>query len=183
MTPDPSPTRASNPSQARRNLWSGRARVAEAAFLLTAASAAQKWVPMPRWSRVLGVAAAVPGDWQGQRVEGLSTSAASVLEYRVASAVRRGARLLPWTPTCLAEAAAAQVMLARRGAPGVVVVGLRPGPSATGTWDAHAWLLGRQGALTGGPAAEGFSATTVFEREGGLRASEVDLSPRGATRG
>lgn len=180
MTPDPSPTKALKPALARCNLWSGRARVVEAAVLLTASSAAQRWVTMPRWSRVLGVAAPVPDDWQGRRVEGLSTSAANVLEYRVASAVRRGALLLPWTPTCLAEAAAAQVMLARRGAPGVVVIGLRPG--ATGAWDAHAWLLGRQGALTGGPAAEGFSATTVFERKGGLRASEVDLSPRGATR-
>jgi len=169
-------------TRARRNLWEGRARVVEAAVLLTASSAAQRWIPMPRWSRVLGVATSVPDDWQGQRVEGLSTTAATLIEYRVASAVRRGARLLPWTPSCLAEAAAAQVMLSRRGTPGVVVVGLRLSPDTAGAWDTHAWLLGRQGALTGGPAAEGFSATTVFERAGGLLAREVDLSPRGATR-
>ena len=40
----------------------------------------------------------------------------------------------------------------------------------------HAWLLGSCGALTGGPAAQGFTAVTVFEVPGGLRAGDVDLS-------
>lgn len=40
-------------------------------------------------------------------------------------------------------------------------------------WEAHAWLLGSIGALTGGPAAAGFTATTVFEVPGGLRAGDV----------
>ncbi len=64
-------------------------------------------------------------------------------------------------------------MLRRRGKPGVVVIGLR---SADGEWDAHAWLLGERGALTGGIASEGFTATTVFEVPGGLKAADVDLS-------
>ncbi len=64
-------------------------------------------------------------------------------------------------------------MLRRRGKPGVVVVGLR---STDGAWDAHAWLLGERGALTGGPAADGFTATTVFEVPGGVRAVDIDLS-------
>ena len=66
------------------------------------------------------------------------------------------------------------MMLRRRGEPGVVVIGLRP---SDGEWDAHAWLLGRRGAITGGTAAAGFTATTVFEVAGGLIAADVDLSP------
>jgi hypothetical protein len=37
-------------------------------------------------------------------------------------------------------------------------------------------LLGRHGAITGGRAARGFTATTVFEVPGGLQATEVDLT-------
>ena len=68
-------------------------------------------------------------------------------------------------------------MLRRRGEPGVVVIGLRPVQvDGVTDWQAHAWLLGRQGALTGGPAATGFTATTVFIQPDGLRATEVELS-------
>ncbi len=144
------------------NRWRGRAMLVEAMTLLTATSAAQRWVPMARWSRVLGTARAVPSEWNDKPIDQLTTEAASLTEYRVVIAITRGAHLLPWKPSCLAEAAAGQVMLARRGEPGVVVVGLRPTPE--GVWAAHAWLLGRVGALTGGPAAAGFSATTVFAR-------------------
>ena len=93
----------------------------------------------------------------------------------MAGAVRRGSHWLPWSPTCLAEATAGQVMLRRRGGSGVVVIGLRKDPEDPATWQAHAWLLGRRGALTGGPAATGFTATTVFIQPDGLRATEVQL--------
>ena len=143
-------------------------------MLLTVTGAAQRWLPMPRWSRVLGVAGPVPSTWRGQEVAALPVAFGSVVEFRVGSAIARGGQLLPWTPTCLAEAATGQVMLARRGEPGVVVVGLRRGNEADGAaWDAHAWLVGARGAVTGGPAAEGFTATTVFERPGGRTADVV----------
>ena len=93
----------------------------------------------------------------------------------MAGAVRRGSHWLPWSPTCLAEATAGQVMLRRRGGSGVVVIGLRKDPEDPATWQAHAWLLGGKGALTGGPAAAGFTATTVFEVPGGLPATAVEL--------
>lgn len=86
----------------------------------------------------------------------------------------RASAALPWSPSCLAEAAAAQVLLRQAGESGVVVIGLRR--QEGGGWDAHSWLLGRRGALTGGPAAQGFTATTVYERPGGLRAVEVELT-------
>jgi len=144
--------------------------------LLAAAGAAQRWVPMPRWSQVLGRVTPVPPQWLGRRNPALGVRVADVEERRVAVAVRRAARALPWRPTCLAEAVAGQVLLRQAGSSGVVVIGLRrPDDPAADRWDAHAWLLGRAGALTGGPAAAGFTAAPVFEVPGGLRA--VELAP------
>lgn len=142
----------------------GRARVAEAAVLLCAATMAQRWVPMPRWSALLGRPGAVPETMRGAADRGIPVRAATPTEARVGSALARAQRRLPFEASCLAQATAGQVMLRRRGEPGTVVIGLRaPGDGAEGgDWDAHAWLLGRGGALTGGPAAAGFTATTVF---------------------
>jgi hypothetical protein len=150
--------------------------VVVAMVLLTVFGAAQRWVPMRWWSGVLGRAAAVPPAWLDQRIASLPVRAGSVAERQVLLAVRRAAQALPWSPTCLAEAAAGQVLLRGAGTAGVVVIGLRrTDPAVSAEWDAHAWLLGTQGALTGGPAASGFTATTVYEVPGGRRASEVDL--------
>ena len=163
--------RATTSAAARR--WRGRARVAQAMALMTVTSVAQKVIPITRWSRVIGVHAGVPTEWDATPEQSVPVRSGDIEEERVRRAIRRGAARLPWTPSCLAEAAAGQIMLRRRGKPGVVVIGLRP---ADGEWDAHAWLLGERGALTGGIASEGFTATTVFEVPGGLRAADVDLS-------
>lgn len=144
--------------------------------LLTYFGFAQRFVPMPRWSRVLGDVGSIPNDWMGKKVERLPMRSASLAETRVARAVARASRALPWTPTCLAEAAAGQCLLRMARCSGVVVIGLRRTDlTVNEQWDAHAWLLGRRGALTGGPAAAGFTATTVYEVDEGLRATEVDL--------
>jgi hypothetical protein len=144
--------------------------------LLTVFGVAQRAVPMRWWSRVLGRMAAPPASWGAERVDHLPARVGSRLEWHVARAVRRAGRALPWSPTCLAEAAAGQVLLRQYRAPGVVVIGLRPVPQPGARWDAHAWLLGRRGALTGGPAATGFTATTVYEVAGGLSAAAVSLA-------
>jgi hypothetical protein len=151
--------------------------VLEAMPLLGAAAAAQKWVPMTKWSGILGRHEPVPAAWLGQRIEVLPSRSATVRERQVADAIRSGCRWLPWEPTCLAQATAGQVLLKQFGQPGVVVIGLKPNPdSPSGTWDAHAWLLGRNGALTGGPAARGFTATTVYQVPGALTADQVNVS-------
>ena len=143
----------------------------EAMALLTLGTALQRWVPMPRWSRLLGRPGSVPEGWANTRQRALPQRAATPVERRVALAVRAGGRRLPWNPTCLAEAIAGQTLLRQFGQPGVVVIGLRA--TDEGPWDAHAWLLGRRGALTGGPAAQGFTATTVFEVPTGPTAREL----------
>lgn len=62
----------------------------------------------------------------------------------------------------------------------VAVIGLRKTQntpdSQDNSWQAHAWLLGSQGALTGGIAADGFTAVTVFSHTEGLHASDIDPS-------
>lgn len=141
--------------------------------LLTVSGALQKWVPMTSWSPLLGAHGPVPEQWHGAAIVRLPARAATAKERRVAVAIRSGAARLPWHSTCLAEATAGQVLLRQSGEPGVVVIGLRV--TETPPWDAHAWLLGKAGALTGGPAARGFTATTVFEVARGLRAQDVDL--------
>lgn len=158
--------------------WAHRARVVEAMTLLTAAGAAQKWVPMPRWSFVLGRPGQVPAAWLGRRIEDLPSEGADRVEYRTVLAVRRAARALPWKPTCLAEATAGQVLLRQAGQPGIVALGLQSGSDhRDGRWRAHAWLLGRHGALLGGQAATGFTATTVYQTVGGLDAADVVVLP------
>lgn len=142
--------------------------------LLTLGAALQKWVPMTRWSSLLGQVGPVLEEWHGESVAWLPVRAADVVERRVALAIRSGNRWLPFHASCLAEATAGQVMLRQFHRPGVVVIGLRV--TEQPPWDAHAWLLGSRGALTGGPAARGFTATTVFELPAGVQAEGVDLS-------
>ncbi|MDO8309898.1 MAG: lasso peptide biosynthesis B2 protein [Actinomycetota bacterium] len=148
--------------------------MAQAMALLAVTGAAQRLVPMARWSWLVGEPAAVPDGWGGPTAA-IPLRAADAVEYRVSRAVTKGAQYLPWTPSCLAEAATGQFMLTRRGRPGVVVLGLRP-VAGGGPWEAHAWLVGERGALTGGRAAAGFTPTSVFEVPGGLRAADVDLT-------
>lgn len=150
----------------------------EACFLLAGFSVAQCWLRTPRWVWLLGRSGPVPPAWFGRVVPRLIHRAALVEEARVSSAIHRAALRLPWKPTCLAQAAAAQLMLTRRGLPGVVVIGLRP-PAAGSRqpMEIHAWLAGRVGVLTGGPDAEGFIPATVFEVPGGPRAATLPLFP------
>lgn len=161
-----------SPLRAAARRWQGRARVAQAMVLIAGAGVAQRWLLMPRWSTIIGDHAPVPADWA--REGSLPLRSADLVEDRVRRAILSGSRHLPWTPTCLAEATAGQMMLRTRGTAGVVVIGLRRADSGD-IWDAHAWLLGARGAITGGQAADGFTATTVFEVPGRLRAVDVDL--------
>lgn len=172
MTTQVVPTRTRTQKAVLR--WRHRALVVEGMGLLAVGTALQKWVPMTKWSRLLGSAGPVPRQWSGAVITALPARAADARERRVVVALRSANRHVPWHNTCLAEATAAQVMLRQLGRPGVVVIGLRA--TEVGPWDAHAWLLGPRGALTGGPAARGFTATTVFEVPGGLRSTDIDLA-------
>lgn len=157
--------------------WVAALRAVEATALLVMASAAQRWAPPGKWQLVLGQAAAVPSSWAGRMIEVRPTPTVVASERRVAAAVARGVRWLPWNPSCLAQAAAGQLMLRLRGEPAVAVVGLRQDTAGAQTgWMAHAWLIGSGGVITGGEAAVGFTPTAVFQSRSGLRAVELPVS-------
>ena len=163
------------PSQQRRERLKGRARTTEAIALLALGGALQRWVPMRRWSSLLGEPAAIPEGWTGlPRGTGGEPARAST-ERAVAQAVRHGCARLPWAPTCLAQAIACQVMLRRRGCAGVAVVGLRRVADDPASWGAHAWLIGESLTVAGGPASRGFTATTVFAVKGGLAPASLTV--------
>jgi len=157
----------------REPRWRHRLRTAESMVLLSVGAALQRWVPMTVWSPVLGRTSPVPDHWRGAAVRYLPARSSSDRERAAAKAVRAAARRLPWHSSCLAEAFAGQILLRQSRIPGVVVIGLRT--KDEGPWDAHAWLLGECGALTGGTAARGFTPVTVFETSHGLHATDVDL--------
>lgn len=143
--------------------WRHRARVAVALAVTTIGVVLQRWVPMSRWGFLLGSVHPVPEVYRGAEVARRVTPA-SPAERDVARAVARAVARSPWSVSCLAQAVAAQVMLRRVGEPGAVLIGLRrpaPGEPAT-PWPAHAWLRGREGPLTGGAAADGFVAATMY---------------------
>jgi hypothetical protein len=146
----------------------GYARVGEALLLLLGLSAAQQWLPLGTWAPLLGRPTPVPESWQGLPLaESLPRIWGHGREVRVCSALERAQARLPWRPSCLARAAAVQIMLRRRQSGGVVVIGLRPQPQ--GAPLVHAWLLGRSGCLVGGREAQGFTPTTLFEVPQGPR--------------
>lgn len=156
--------------------WRHRGRVAEAMVLVAAGTVAQRWIPMARWASSLGTPQPVPPSWQGTPPDPIPARAHDEVEYRVATAVARARAHLPHEPTCLVDAFAAQVMLRRRGRAGVVVIGLRRSAVSTNrSWAVHAWLLGREGALTGGAAAEGFTPASVLAVPEGLQPDQVWL--------
>ena len=155
--------------------WHGRALTGEAITLIALATFARAMLPMRWWAGVLGSVRPVPTAWTEYPDRTMPTAADNQLEASVSWAVHRGVRWLPGQPSCLAPAAAAQIMLRRRGASGVVVIGLRRNPDST--WDAHAWLVGRRGAVVGGPAADGFQPTMVLAVPSGLEPDDINVTP------
>ena len=164
------------PNFVRNRNWRDYMRAGEALWLLVVFAAAQRWIPMAWWSGLLGRNTGVPKHWQGMKAATAIQNLGVVEERAVAIAIRRACRRLPFQPTCLAQASAGQVMLRHRGRSGVVIIGLRLDPISTAkTWEAHAWLLGESGAITGGENAHGFTPTNVFEVPCGLSIDKVLL--------
>jgi len=157
--------------------WRDYMRAGEALFLLVVFGFAQRFIPMAWWSVCLGCNARVPKHWQGVKPV-ITMQRLSVIEERaIAIAIKRACRRLPFKPTCLVQASAGQVMLRLRRRSGVVIIGLRLDPIAIGKrWEAHAWLIGEWGAITGGENAHEFTPTNVFEVPFGLSADEIHFS-------
>jgi hypothetical protein len=124
-----------------------RLRVIEAIALLTAARVALLVLPFA-W--IAGAAGRVDGGHAQDRPQRATTDPVS-LEVR--GALRSAVRRLPWHTTCLARAIAGRMMLARRGTPSTLVLGVA---SNGDTFAAHAWLMAADGCVCGGREARRF---------------------------
>lgn len=113
--------------------------VIEAATCLAAARFAVARVPFAHLSRVLGAL--------GHESPACAEPAAAAVATRVRGLLAKAARGLPWRSTCLMQASAGKVMLARRGVPSTLYLGVRRGSTEL---EAHAWLRVGDLAITGG---------------------------------
>lgn len=138
-------------------------RVAEAAAALALARLAVRLLPF-RW---LAPAAAPPHAVPSSPVLSCSASSgAGGLDpraARVGRAISGAAARLPWHSTCLARALAGRLMLARRGVPCVLCLGVA---TEAGAIRAHAWLVAGGGVVCGGREAPGYTAIAAFPTGG-----------------
>jgi hypothetical protein len=124
-----------------------RLRVIEAIAVLTAARLALLVLP---FSWIAGATGRVEGGHANDRPRQAATDRVS---REVRGALRAGVRRLPWRTTCLVRAMAGRLMLAMRGTPSTIVLGV----AAHGdTMSAHAWLMAGDGCVCGGREAQRF---------------------------
>lgn len=83
---------------------------------------------------------------------------------RVAWAVEVASRHTPGHKTCLNQALATQVLLARRGYPAVLHVGAAKGTA--GRFQAHAWVESEGKIVIGESGLEGFAPLGILEEKG-----------------
>lgn len=124
-------------------------------ILLVMGALLQKFVPMTRWGHLLGT----PGRPDLVTAEPAPAPAPTEV-LALEKSLRQGARLLPFTPSCLAQAFAGQRMLISLGIPGTVTIGLRQ--EGTSNWPAHAWLHAGDRVITGAGVGDVYFPTTSY---------------------
>lgn len=137
--------------------------------LVILGSVLQKWVPMTRWGHLIGEVHAVPQEFRSV----VSSDHLSAPSRRLAKAIGRSCTLLPWTPSCLAQAFAGQRLLHSYGQPGAVVIGLKPEGNAE--WPAHAWLVSGGEVISGGAISHEYFPASIHsfgDPVGALASSE-----------
>lgn len=123
-----------------------RRLLVEAALLLEATKLGMWLLPFETPRRLL---ARMPGARHAARAEG------------VARAVEAASRGAPGVKTCLAQALAAQAMLARRGCPALLHIGVTKGEQ--GRLQAHAWVESEGEAVLGAPKPGRYTTLASFK--------------------
>jgi hypothetical protein len=140
-----------------------RWRAAEAAMALVCARVLLRAVPF-RWvARIAGAVSNGPAPDRTSRPA--SDPAAAAIGRAVAGAARR----LPWRSTCLDRALAGRLLLARRGIPSTLVLGVAKDQDLV---HAHAWLVAGGGTVSGRRQAAHFNPIAAFRTPG--RGPSVD---------
>lgn len=127
----------------------------EAAAVLALVRLLVAVLPFARVMRLLGLRLAEGGAGAGT-ADGAADGAAA---RAVSDAVARASRNLPLRAVCLHQAAAAAVMLRRRGLPAEVRFGVA---RRAGTVEAHAWSLSGGVPVTGAAESRDFAPIAVF---------------------
>ena len=139
------------------------------AVLLVTGTVLQKWFPMTRWGRLIGTP-----EKPDTASPPLAAKQLSPTAQELSKDISRACRLLPFAPSCLAQAFAGQRLLMARGTPGEVTIGLRRG--SEGPWPAHAWLILDGQAITGTGMSDHFYPATTYR----VRAHQEDSSQSGS---
>jgi hypothetical protein len=135
-----------------RRSWAERLLLLEAALLVSLARLAVHTVPF-RWLIRLA------GKPQTE-TPSVADPQHTVQVQRVGWAVHAVVRHLPWECTCLAQALAARLLLARRGIAVTLYLGVRR--DAHGAPSAHAWLRSGTLYVTGGPGHRQHQVIATF---------------------
>ena len=129
-----------------------RRRVFEAVVQVTRSSLELRLVPATRTVALLG---SVGSDNPEESVEQAQLREAALVGRAVAAAGRR----LPWHPTCLRQALAAQRMLRRRG----VASRLHLGVTSAAVAEAHAWVTVQGEPIVGRAGLDRFVPLAAFK--------------------
>ncbi len=121
----------------------------------TVASVVLKVIPFRTVAAWLGRTQLGTASDEGDRTMSREESA---IVRRVAWAVSRAARWLPWKPVCLPQAVTAQWMLRRSRIPSTLYLGIDP----NGSYDAHAWVRSGRVIVTGGPSVQRYAVVAAF---------------------
>lgn len=124
-----------------------RLRVIEAIAVLAAARLVLLVLPFAWITRAAG---GVDSGHANDRPRRATTDPVSL---GVRGALRAAVRRLPWRTTCLVRAMAGRMMLARRGTPSTLVLGVASDEEGL---SAHAWLMTADGCVCGGREARRF---------------------------
>jgi hypothetical protein len=133
-----------------------RLRVLEAMCALLVARLLLRAVPF-RWIAGAGGGVSESDDLPGV----IPGPTAHRIAGGVGLAIRRASPRLPGRSTCLAEAVAGRLMLAWRGVPSTLVLGVT---KSDGALQAHAWLVVEGGIVCGGREVAGFRPIAAFRR-------------------
>lgn len=131
-----------------------RRLLAETAFLLEAVKLGMKLLPFRMLRRLLARVADVP--------KNPSRGRSHPPAEKIAWAVKAASQHTPGIKTCLAQALVAQVLLARRGHPALLHIGVARGER--GQFQAHAWVETEGGtALVGVPEPGRYTTLTTLK--------------------
>jgi hypothetical protein len=133
---------------------------AQAWWLLILFSWRQQFAPIERWKQFLGEPGAVPPKTHLLIFNPLEDPGS--VDSLVTKAIRRATSLLPYTPTCLAQAATGMRLLYRQDRAAEIIIGLQQSDDSMDSWPAHAWLTTDAGILTGGREVGNFHPTSLF---------------------